>query len=26
MSVKIEAALRIFEVRLKYRQCKPAID
>jgi dolichol-phosphate mannosyltransferase len=26
MSVKIEAALRIFEVRLKYRQCPPVID
>jgi dolichol-phosphate mannosyltransferase len=26
MTVKIEAALRIFELRLKYRQCTPAID
>jgi len=26
MAVKIEAALRIFELRSKYRQCTPAID
>ena len=26
MRVKIEAALRIWELRFKYRQCKPATE